>query len=170
MSTIIIQASSRKTGNTALAVDQVKSLIPSDSVDLLDYKFSGYDYLHLNQNDDFLPLVERLASNYDTWILATPVYWYSMSGLLKNFVDRLTDCVTIAKPIGRSLEGKRLGLLSSSSEEDLLSSFAEPFRLTAEYLEMTYIGHAHTWCIDEDLAPHAKENIKSFVSLIKHQS
>lgn len=166
MSTIIIQGSSRPDGNTAKAVNSVKALTQCDSVDLLDFNFSGYDYQHRNQNDDFLPLVKRLASDYDNWIMATPVYWYSMSGLLKNFVDRLTDCVSIAKPIGRSLAGKQLGLLSSSSEEELLASFADPFRLTAEYLEMNYIGHAHTWCVNEDLAPQAKENIISFVSIL----
>ncbi len=167
MPTIIIQASSRSDGNTSKSVNYLKALHKCDSIDLLDYSFSGYDYLHRNQDDDFLSLMKQLADNYDTWIMATPVYWYSMSGLLKNFVDRLTDCVTIAKPIGRSLAGKNLGLLSSSSEEELLSSFADPFRLTAQYLEMNYIGHVHTWNLNEDLAPQAKENIISFVSIFK---
>lgn len=170
MRTIIIQASSRPDGNTAKSVDHLKSLLNCDSLDLLDYTFSGYDYLNRNHDDDFLPLVKRLADDYDTWIMATPVYWYSMSGLLKNFVDRLTDCVSIAKPIGRSLAGKQLGLLSSSSEEDLLASFSDPFRLTAEYLEMNYFGHAHTWCIKEDLALQAKENIISFVSILNQKT
>ena len=170
MSTIIIQASSRPDGNTAKAVNHLKSIYKCDSIDLLDYQFSGYDYQNRNQDDDFLPLVKRLADDYDTWIMATPVYWYSMSGLLKNFVDRLTDCVSIAKPIGRSLAGKSLGLLSSSSEEELLSSFADPFRLTAEYLSMEYIGHAHTWNLNEDLAPQAKENIISFVFILNQKT
>jgi len=44
--------------------------------------------------------------------LATPVYWYAPSGLLKNFVDRLTSMENMIFHQGRSLlEGKVAGFI-----------------------------------------------------------
>ena len=44
--------------------------------------------------------------------MATPVYWYAPSGLLKNFVDRLTSMENMIFHQGRSLlEGKVAGFI-----------------------------------------------------------
>ncbi|MCP4458779.1 MAG: NAD(P)H-dependent oxidoreductase [Cytophagales bacterium] len=39
--------------------------------------------------------------------MATPVYWYSMSGIMKVFLDRIYDVLTIEKELGRKLHGKK---------------------------------------------------------------
>lgn len=167
MKSIIILGTARKQSNTGKAATYLSQMIDSDIVDLLDLEIGRYDYSNQNQDDDFLPLMEKISSNYDMLILATPVYWYSVSGIMKDFMDRLTDCLTIAKPIGRNLKSKHLALLSMGSEKALLSSFADPIRETANYLEMQYDGHIHTWCNEEKLADQAKENINSFVSIFE---
>ncbi len=38
-------------------------------------------------NDDYEQLTKRMLE-HDTIIFATPLYWYGMSGHMKNFVDR----------------------------------------------------------------------------------
>ncbi len=48
-----------------------------------------------------------IVDKYDVLIFATPVYWYSMSGIMKVFFDRITDLLTIKKDIGRKLKGKK---------------------------------------------------------------
>ena len=161
MASVIIQGSARKDGNTSIAGRYLQQHTNSEIIDLLDLKFSGYDYQHRNKDDDFLPSMKQLVSQCDTFYFLTPVYWYTMSGPMKNFLDRLTDCVTIEKEIGSQMKGKNLGLISMGSEEAVNPHFDEPFRLTAGYLYMEYLGHCHTWCENETLAPKAKEAIKT---------
>lgn len=46
-------------------------------------------------------------------ILATPIYWYNMSGLMKNLIDRLTVFENMIHIDGRSwMEGKAVGFIA----------------------------------------------------------
>ncbi len=91
MKTVIIVASARKNGETHKVVSELSIISDWDVIDLLDYKISHFDYAHANQEDDFIDLMKDVVNQYDVIIFATPVYWYSMSGILKVFFDRLTD-------------------------------------------------------------------------------
>ena len=97
MRNIIILGSSRNDGDTARVVNKLKEKSNWDLIDLNSYDFSYYDYAHQNSDDDFIPLMRNLIEKYDTLILATPVYWYSMSGIMKVFFDRITDLLEIEK-------------------------------------------------------------------------
>ena len=85
MRKLIILGSSRKDGDTKKVVDELVKLTGWDLIDLNDYKISYYDYEHKNLDDDYLPLMRKIIANYDVLIFATPVYWYSMSGIMKVF-------------------------------------------------------------------------------------
>ncbi len=104
---------------------------------------SYYDYNSKNKEDDFLPLIKRLIENYETFVFSTPVYWYSMSRIMKFFLDRLSNFVRIEKEKGRKLRGKRIGVISNSGETKLDSDFYIPFKKSAEYLGMKYGGDTH---------------------------
>lgn len=154
MATTIILGSSRRNGNTNTIVQALVQKSGATRIDLLDYNIGRYDYTNQNKDDDFIPLIADIIDGSKTILFATPVYWYSMSGIMKDFVDRLTDCVTIRKDLGRRMQRMRMGLLSCGSEEALLPSFEDPFRETAGYLEMEWIGHVHTW-LEEDKLPRS---------------
>jgi multimeric flavodoxin WrbA len=89
MRMLIILGSSRNDGNTKKVIDQLKSMSDFDSIDLNDFNISYYDYEHNNKDDDYIQLMRTILDNYDTMIFATPVYWYSMSGIMKVFIDFL---------------------------------------------------------------------------------
>jgi hypothetical protein len=55
-------------------------------------------------------------------------------------MDRLSDLITIRKDLGRKLRGKSMAILASGTDDDLPEGFEAPFRLTADYLGMKYIG------------------------------
>ncbi|PCH74876.1 MAG: FMN reductase [Flavobacteriaceae bacterium] len=114
-----------------------------DLIDLNDYKIDYYDYEHKNQNDDYLPLMNELIKKYDKFIFATPVYWYSMSGIMKVFFDRITDLLEIEKDLGRKLRGKNMAAISCSIGNNLGDTFWLPFSETANYLGMKYLGNIH---------------------------
>lgn len=141
---IVIVGSSRNDGDTAILTNELIKQSKWDLINLNDYNFSFFDYEHKNREDDYLTLMEQIIKEYDTLIFATPVYWYSMSGIMKVFFDRITDLLTIQKELGRKLRGKKMAVISCSIGENLGEHFWLPFSETAKYLGMEYLGNAHT--------------------------
>ena len=90
---VIIQASSRSIGNTSKVVSYYSKLTGFDVIDLNKKNIKHFDYDFLNQDDDFNSLFKEIALNYNTIVFVTPIYWYTMSGLMKVFLDRSADFV-----------------------------------------------------------------------------
>lgn len=140
----IVLGTSRRDGNTARAA---RIAFPDDAItDLNDYAIAPYDYEHrYPEGDAYFGLAEQMTRSDDV-VLATPVYWYAMSAQLKLFIDRWSDLITIRKDLGRALTGRRLWVLATSPESALPPGFEDVFRLTANYLAMTYSGAMHIEC------------------------
>lgn len=137
---LVILGSSRKNSDTLQFLQWVFENSPFLLADLLDYTIHPYSYANDYYPDDqFEDIIQQLLK-HQIIVLATPVYWYAMSGLMKTFFDRLTDLVTVRKEWGRKLRGKRILLLAVGSEEALPSGFEIPFKRTADYLGMEYRG------------------------------
>lgn len=141
--TIIIQASERSKGNTFTLCDFLAKKHEIDIIDLKEKTIGQFDYDFKNQGDDFIGLIKLIIENYDRIIFATPVYWYTMSGRMKTFFDRLSDLLTIEKELGRQLRGKEMGVMSCGSDAEIKDGFYMPFVESAAYLGMTYIGDVH---------------------------
>lgn len=149
--TIIIVGSSRNHGNTIRISELISRKMNFDIINLNDYRFSYYDYENNNREDDFLPLAKKIIDNYNTIIFSTPVYWYSMSGVMKVFFDRFSDLIRIEKETGRKLRGKNMFVISNTHDDELDYDFYLPFRLSAKYLGMHYLGNHHYNCDKENL-------------------
>ena len=158
---IIIQGSSRSKGNTALVVNKVLSHCHAEKLDLNCLQIHPYDYEYRHMDDDFIPAVEKILK-YDILVFATPVYWYSMSGIMKNFFDRITDLLKKRKDLGYQLRGKSMMVIRCGSEEALLPEFIAPFVYSAEYLDMKFGGHLHTWIENGEIPEGLKEEIECF--------
>ncbi|MEZ4918144.1 MAG: NAD(P)H-dependent oxidoreductase [Saprospiraceae bacterium] len=143
MKAVIIMGSARKDGESHRVVNALQQASGWDLIDLNDYQFTYYDYEHKNRDDEFLPMVKRIITEYDTLVFATPVYWYSMSGIMKVFFDRLTDLITIEKDWGRKLRGKNMAGIANSYGNHLGDSFWLPFRMSADYLGMQFLADQH---------------------------
>ena len=136
---IVILASARGESNTLRAVKELCPVQDYELIDLRDKHVGQYDYDHSkNEGDDFQDIAEKIGLA-DTVIFATPVYWYSMSGLMKVFIDRFTELLSTHKPIGKALKNKKVYLISTGSEENLPPGFETPFKLTAEYFDMHFL-------------------------------
>jgi len=135
---IVIFGSSRKDGETWKAVTSVfKSPDEIVSINLNELKLSYFDYDQENIDDHFLGVVEQML-NHKTIILATPVYWYSMSAIMKAFLDRWADLLISRKDLGRALKDRNLSVITSYAND--ASGFETPFELTSKYLGMQYGG------------------------------
>ncbi|MCB8959708.1 MAG: NAD(P)H-dependent oxidoreductase [Ardenticatenales bacterium] len=136
---IIVFGSSRRHGYTGQLVDEVARRHQLRIVDVSDYQMTPYDYEQRNRDDDFLPLMREVAS-YSQIILASPVYWYTMSSQLKVFVDRWNDLLTIEKDLGRTLRGKSGLVISTGGDVRPERSFAECFMHSFQFMGMSYDG------------------------------
>lgn len=139
----VILGSARSNGYTAQMAAQIASRLGANLIDLKNYQIEHYDYEHNYKNDDFIDLVRNEIIKLDTLILATPVYWYSMSGRMKVFLDRFTDLLKIEKDLGRQLRGKSLAVFTTSNGSNLGADFWHPFVATTNYLGMNYLANAH---------------------------
>ena len=144
MKKVVIVGSSRNDGEALNLTKQLIEKSKWDLINLNDYDFSYFDYEHKNRNDDYLRLMRKIVKKYEILIFITPVYWYSMSGIMKVFFDRFTDLLTIEKELGRKLRGKKMAVMSCSIGENLGENFWLPFSETAKYLGIEYIGNSHT--------------------------
>ena len=137
---IVIFGSSRNKGDTWEAVQMVLGKRKIDIINLNDKSFSSFDYDYNNKEDDFLPLAKQMLS-HNPIILATPVYWYSMSDVMKRFMDRWSDLLCHHKELGRKLRGKTLYVVSSYGvHPEGKNGFEAIFKQTAEYMGMHYGG------------------------------
>ena len=165
MKGVVILGSSRGDGNTRKIVDLFTEKSGFDLIDLLEHDISYYDYEHKNKNDDFKPLMQRITSDYDLIVFATPIYWYSMSGIMKVFFDRITDCLSVEKELGQKLKGLNMAMISCSYTDDRHESFALPFSESANYLGMNYLGDIHTWVSDpENISEEVVDKIAAFLT------
>lgn len=157
---VIIQASARSNGNTSKIVRIIKRKTQFDVIDLNQKKINHFDYEFKNKNDDFNLLFKEIVENYEVILFATPIYWYTMSGVLKVFLDRISDFLFDEKEFGRLLRGKQMGIISCGSDSETFEGFEMPFEQSANYLGMDYLGHLHTWIENDDVS----ENVNNFIS------
>ncbi len=121
--------------------------------DLDDVAVGPYRYDYANEDDDFLPLAFKMT-RARAIVFASPVYWYSMSGPMKLFFDRLTDLTETHKTWGKSLAGKTMFVIASGGSPAPHAAFEPPFSETAGYFDMAYGGmlYGQRGAIDDDAA------------------
>jgi multimeric flavodoxin WrbA len=163
---IIIQGSSKSNGNTRKIVDYVLSKKEGQFIDLKTKEISYFDYEHKNVDDDFINVMKSVLK-FETIIFATPVYWYSMSALMKTFIDRISDLLKIRKDLGRQLRGKNMMVIACSSDNTEYPSLWEPFKLSAEYLGMEYLGNAHTWVESDSVPLDVRQSLDLLLNKLK---
>lgn len=89
----VIYGGTRPNGNSEILTEQVIQEIATEKIYLRDYHIQPIiDMRHAEEgfqerNDDYNSIIDRILP-HDILIFSTPIYWYSMSGTMKNFIDR----------------------------------------------------------------------------------
>ncbi len=161
---ILIQCSARSDGDSATVCKHLSNKFKLETIDIRKYDISYYDY-DTTRHDDFIPLVRNLSAQYDKWIFVTPVYWYTISGRMKVFLDRTTELLKEHKELGRTLRGKCMGLISVSNDHELQEWFEVPVKMSASYLGMNYMGHVHSVVTHEGLDEPSIDALKKYFTL-----
>lgn len=159
---LVILGSHRSPSHTqqfleAVFVGQQLTLANLLEIEILPYAYAA-DY---PAQDEFFRVVDQLLA-HDRIVFATPVYWYAMSGRMKNFFDRLTDLVTTRKELGRQLRGKTMLLLVVGADAALPEGFAVPFTSTAAYFEMHFGGSIYACSKHPSFPGQVTEEMRRF--------
>ncbi|WP_242314437.1 flavodoxin family protein [Bacillus cereus group sp. BfR-BA-01355] len=93
MSIAVIYGGTRPNGNTETLTKRSIKDLEVDSIYLRDYNIKPIDDMRHTEDgfqdvgDDYNSLIYRMV-HHDILIFSTPIYWYSMTGTMKNFIDR----------------------------------------------------------------------------------
>lgn len=145
---LAILGSARSDGHTAALL---KRLVDGSDCEIIDLNAANvapfrYDQRYAD-DDEFLTIVERIIAA-PIVIFATPVYWYSFSTVMKNFIDRLTDLLMSQKDLGRRLRSSperkaRWALVSSGNDSEPDRDLISAFRRTCEYLGVECVAEVY---------------------------
>lgn len=83
--TLFMNFSPNKNGNTNFIGEKLLKNIDYETLQMVDYKISQYGQVF---EDDQISEVFEKKKDADTLVIGAPVYWYTVGGLLKTFIDR----------------------------------------------------------------------------------
>jgi len=149
--------SPRKAGNSAALAEQVVAGAESGGAAVESFYLHGMDIAPCTAcdacrddsakdcviDDPMTALYPKLRQA-DAIVIASPVYWFTVSAQTKLFMDR---CYALGGPQGNALKGKRIGIVLTYADPDPFSSgavnalrtFQDGFRyIGAEIVGMVY--------------------------------
>jgi multimeric flavodoxin WrbA len=136
------------------------------TINLSECDISYYDYQHNNRDDDFIKVMKEVEKG-DIFVLATPVYWYTMSAIMKVFVDRFTDLLRVHRDTLERLQNKPVVVITSYGSS-LPRGFEDAFEQTCEYLGMKYSGCFYYYAGTEvELQSQNEANAEAFKAALK---
>lgn len=107
---LFMNASPNQDGNTFRIGEELLRSLEHDVLQMSDYRISQYGQVYA---DDEMKEVMNKIREYDTLVIGAPVYWYTVSGILKTFIDRL-----YMSPEVEYLREKKLYLFAQGSGPD----------------------------------------------------
>lgn len=107
---IFMNGSPNKSGNTFRIGEEILKGISHDILQMSDYKVSQYGQVY---EDDQISEIFKKLENVDTIVIGAPVYWYTIGGIVKTFIDRL-----YMLPEAEVLKGKNLYFFAQGSAPD----------------------------------------------------
>lgn len=162
---LIIFGSARSNGHTRQLIEELLQHGTAELINLNQQHVEYYSYDRTEIGDDFLAIAEKMVAARII-IFATPVYWFTMSAMMKTFFDRLSDLITIRKDLGRALKGRKIFVLSSSSSKKRPVCFETPFIETAKYLDMQYGGSVHGYITNGNIPQHVQSEIRKMAGAV----
>lgn len=104
---LFVNSSPNREGNTYRIGEELLKDKEHDVLQMVDYRISQYGQVF---EDDEMKDVLKEMDKYDILVIGSPVYWYTVGGMLKIFIDRL-----YMLPEAEALRGKKLYLFAQGS-------------------------------------------------------
>ncbi|WP_160723492.1 flavodoxin family protein [Bacillus sp. USDA818B3_A] len=136
MRRIFLNGSMNIDGNTAGLAKEVFRGLDYSPIHLAEHHINQIGQDSGGQQDDFQKVMEQLIKADDI-VIGTPVYWSSMTGYLKTFIDRFADA------LDAPLASKRVFLLiQGTAPDDAIPYITNVIQHLCRRFHMNYIGLA----------------------------
>jgi multimeric flavodoxin WrbA len=149
MKLLVINGSTREKGNSEFLTNVLLHDIPHSTLFLRDYQINpikdqrhaanGFDPV----DDDYERLIKQVLE-HDILLFATPLYWYGMSGLMKNFVDRWSQCLRDKTMDFRSEMAKKQAFVVIVGGDRIhikALPLVQQFQYIFDFMDMSMIGY-----------------------------
>ncbi len=154
---LLIKGSPRKKGNSAILADAAADAATEAGGRVASFYLHGMDLnpcmgceaCHKTQEStcvqkDDMHTLYPIISDAASLIIASPVYWFTMSAQTKIFMDR---CYALGGPDGYNWEGKKIGIIMTYADDDPFISGAvnafHTFQDAFKYLGAEIIGFVY---------------------------
>lgn len=104
---LFINSSPNKNGNTFYIGEEILKNKEYKILQMSDYKVSQYGQVY---SDDQIAEIFKEIEKADTILIGSPIYWYSVGGILKTFIDR-----SYMLKEAEALKGKNLYVFAQGS-------------------------------------------------------
>lgn len=171
--------SSRENGNTEILTDIVMQDIEHSKIYLRDLTIKPIHDLRHDPNgfqpieDDYDQIIDALLKS-DLFVFSTPIYWYTMSGLMKNMVDRISQAIRDERypRLREELKKKSAIVITVGGDGPKIKGLPliQQFNHTFDFLNMKFLnyiigeGHHPGDIVDDQ---QAIEEAKSLNQLLK---
>ncbi|WP_416731898.1 flavodoxin family protein [Fictibacillus sp. JL2B1089] len=154
----VINGSSRENGNTDALTQKALDGIQYTSFYLKNHKINPIDDQRHDRggfdkvDDDYEELINQILQ-HDILIFATPVYWYGMSGVMKNFVDRFSQSLRDETlNFKDSMSKKKAYVITVGGDNPRIKGLPliQQFQYIFDFLGTEFVGYL----IGEANAPH----------------
>lgn len=150
MTIAVVYGGTRKNGNTETLTEQAFQGLPVERIVLRDYVIQPTEDLRHTQegfreiDDDYNQIIERILP-HDTLMFSTPIYWYGMSGTMKNFIDRWSQTMRDCKypDFKNSMSTKKAYVIAVGGDDPQVKGLPliQQFHYIFDFIGMSYQGY-----------------------------
>lgn len=150
MTIAVIYGGTRQKGNSELLADHVVQGITAEKIYLRDYNIKPIeDMRHApegfqDRNDDYNSIIDQILP-HDILIFSTPIYWYSMSGTMKNFIDRWSQTLRDPKypDFKNKLASKKAYVIAVGGDGPSIKGLPmiEQFKYIFDFMGIEFAGY-----------------------------
>ncbi|WP_083955694.1 flavodoxin family protein [Brevibacillus parabrevis] len=149
MNILVLHGSSREGGNTEQLTNIALEGIPHTSIHLREKNILPiHDQRHVEGGftavaDDYDEVTEAVLA-HDFLIFSTPIYWYGMSGYMKNYVDRWSQSLRDKRyAFKESLGRKQAYVITTGGDQPRIKGLPliQQFQYVFSFVGVRYAGY-----------------------------
>ncbi|MEH7342927.1 flavodoxin family protein [Bacillus sp. JJ1532] len=150
MTIAVIYGGSRPNGNTETLTKLATQGLVVEEIYLKEYLIEPIlDKRHAEEgfpevNDDYNVVIDRILP-HDILLFSTPIYWYSMSGIMKNFIDRWSQTLRDTKypDFKKQMSQKRAYVIAVGGDQPYIKGLPmiQQFQHIFDFVGTTFEGY-----------------------------
>jgi multimeric flavodoxin WrbA len=150
MTIAVIYGGTRQNGNAEILTEHVVRGLVTEKIFLRDYNIQPIvDMRHSpdgfqETNDDYNSIIDRILP-HNILIFSTPIYWYSMSGTMKNFIDRWSQTLRDTKypDFKNKMASKRAFVIAVGGDDPSIKGLPmiQQFKYIFDFIGMDFGGY-----------------------------